>query len=332
MTGNAEGKPLALVDDAGTEALRFDGAILVGRVPRGTLDGHEVTVDLVLPGEQVSRVHARLSPRDGGVIVEDLGSRNGTFINDQRVERPTLARDGDRIRFDLLEYALRDERSPAAAAAGPVVDPQGTVLRSPAKAPPAPVAPAAPSPAPVPDREDTGQKGGTVLGPVRRNLPKVWWPAAGAGTVVVKSPQGERVIDVDALAQGVSEPTLMVFDGNSAAYPYTLKRSGDINFWNIGKDPEAHDLSIVLQDPSVSAFHAKLVRRGDRWKISDMLSTNHTCVNGEVFANKFLQSKDRLRFGNVECVFLLPGPAAGIAAGTRAFFARLLDAVLFWRR
>jgi len=335
MTGTISSKAaLALADDSGREVLRFDRVILVGRVPKGMLDGKEVAIDLVLDDAKISRVHARLSPSDSGVLVEHLGSSNGTFVNDERIDKPKLARDGDRIRFDVLEHVLSDERARAKMRQDPQtppVDPHGRVLRSPMPgvAPPA-KAPVAPIPAP--DREYEGRKGGTVLGAVQ-NLPIFWLPP-GPGTIVVgRGPVPEqRVIDVEALATEVREPTLMVFAGDSAGYPYRLKCSSEFNFWNIGKDPARHDLSIVLDDASVSDFHAKLVRRGDKWKIADQLSTNRTYVHGEIFANKFLQSKDRLRFGRVECVFLLPPVRPPLATRSLALLERLLNALTFWRR
>lgn len=40
---------------------------------------------------------------DNQVYLIDLGSRNGTFVNDRRVAVPTTVRDGDRLRFGLVE-------------------------------------------------------------------------------------------------------------------------------------------------------------------------------------------------------------------------------------
>src|ERR1044072_2061347 len=71
--------------DAGKSA-RLAGTIEIGRDP---------AVDFALRDEQVSRHHARISSRDGGVVVEDLGSRNGTFVNDQPVSGPTSVAPGD---------------------------------------------------------------------------------------------------------------------------------------------------------------------------------------------------------------------------------------------
>jgi len=68
--------------------------------------GDEVTVGraggctLVLADDTfVSQVHARLFRRDGNTFVEDLGSKNGTYVNGDRVAAPTRVRKGDRIQF-----------------------------------------------------------------------------------------------------------------------------------------------------------------------------------------------------------------------------------------
>lgn len=54
-----------------------------------------------------SSLHARVYPRDGEVWVEDLGSTNGTFVNDHRLDAPAPLRRGDRLRIGrtVLEVA-----------------------------------------------------------------------------------------------------------------------------------------------------------------------------------------------------------------------------------
>jgi hypothetical protein len=55
---------------------------------------------VVIPDDQyVSTVHARLYRRGDDLFVEDLGSRNGTFVNGQQVQTPTRLRRGDRVQF-----------------------------------------------------------------------------------------------------------------------------------------------------------------------------------------------------------------------------------------
>lgn len=55
----------------------------------------------------VSQLHARVFHRDGEYFVEDLGSTNGTFLNDHKVAAPVALRPGDRLQVGktVLELA-----------------------------------------------------------------------------------------------------------------------------------------------------------------------------------------------------------------------------------
>jgi pSer/pThr/pTyr-binding forkhead associated (FHA) protein len=55
----------------------------------------------------VSMQHARLSPKDGACLVEDLGSTNGTYVNDRRVQAPVEAKAGDVVRVGKTLLELR---------------------------------------------------------------------------------------------------------------------------------------------------------------------------------------------------------------------------------
>jgi pSer/pThr/pTyr-binding forkhead associated (FHA) protein len=61
--------------------------IVIGRVS---------DVDLLLLDERVSRKHARISTRAGRIVIEDLNSKNGVFVNGRRVSRQELHK-GDEI-------------------------------------------------------------------------------------------------------------------------------------------------------------------------------------------------------------------------------------------
>ena len=80
--------------------------------------------DLVLPDPTVSRRHARVQPQAGALLVEDLGSRNGTRVDGARIETPAVA--GPGALLCLGEVELRVEavaEGDLAAAVGADQDP-----------------------------------------------------------------------------------------------------------------------------------------------------------------------------------------------------------------
>ncbi len=82
----------------GTTLPLTSSAILIGRAASCTL---------VLDDDYSSSRHARLYPENGQWFVEDLGSTNGTFIGQRRVDRPTPVRPGDEVRVGKSTLELR---------------------------------------------------------------------------------------------------------------------------------------------------------------------------------------------------------------------------------
>jgi hypothetical protein len=79
------------------------------------LIGRGEECDIVVPDRQISRQHARLSRTPQGVLVEDLGSKNGTYVNGVRAEGPTALQDGDvvQVAFTLeLVFVAHDATLP----------------------------------------------------------------------------------------------------------------------------------------------------------------------------------------------------------------------------
>ena len=57
--------------------------------------------------DYLSQFHARLFPRDGAWFVEDMGSTNGTFLNDLKVVGPLEVHAGDDVRLGRTVLQLR---------------------------------------------------------------------------------------------------------------------------------------------------------------------------------------------------------------------------------
>lgn len=73
--------------------------------------GRDHALPLALPGDtQASRRHARMTPQNGGAVVEDLGSTNGTFVNDQPIHSPRSVGPGDRVRVGLTVLEIRSRQ------------------------------------------------------------------------------------------------------------------------------------------------------------------------------------------------------------------------------
>jgi pSer/pThr/pTyr-binding forkhead associated (FHA) protein len=62
--------------------------------------------DIVVDSIQASRVHALIDVERAFVTIRDLGSRNGTFVNDVRIESQVLA-EGDVIRLGSYEMRFK---------------------------------------------------------------------------------------------------------------------------------------------------------------------------------------------------------------------------------
>lgn len=93
---------LIIRERAGDERREFfdEQEILVGRIPGN---------DLVLRAGNVSRQHARFMFRDGRLIVADLGSANGTYVNGRKIRHATILRDSDEVWIG--DFYLRVEMS-----------------------------------------------------------------------------------------------------------------------------------------------------------------------------------------------------------------------------
>jgi len=76
-----------------------------------TTIGRTIENDVVITSRRVSRVHAHVQRQGQRVILADLGSTNGTFLNDERVLAPVELRDGDSISVGGVALTYHDPES-----------------------------------------------------------------------------------------------------------------------------------------------------------------------------------------------------------------------------
>ncbi|MCB2214107.1 FHA domain-containing protein [bacterium] len=99
MTTNDKEFPLLLAQSGPLEGQRW-------KIMSDMVLGRDSNCDIVVPMRQVSRQHARLTAGQDGVLLEDLGSKNGTYLNSSLVREPVLLTDGDELQISLAQHFI----------------------------------------------------------------------------------------------------------------------------------------------------------------------------------------------------------------------------------
>ena len=145
--------------------------ISVGRDP-----GNDITIN----HPQISRQHARLMRQGGMLVLEDLGSTNGTFVNGMRLTSPHTLANGDVVGLGdsvtLTFYGQPSGAEETIVARPGMVPPPPPPPARPVAAPPRPPAPqTAPPPPPPPP----------FAAPPEKKSRKGVWLGCGCGTIVI---------------------------------------------------------------------------------------------------------------------------------------------------
>jgi pSer/pThr/pTyr-binding forkhead associated (FHA) protein len=85
---------------AGEQVYHLQSRLTIGRAPEG---------EIYLPDPSVSRQQALVFIEDEKAILEDMGRRNGTYVNEERVKRALLS-SGDVVRFANITVRFLKEK------------------------------------------------------------------------------------------------------------------------------------------------------------------------------------------------------------------------------
>ena len=100
--GRGRGTPSKVVvlasDGSRVSTHRLSGTLEIGRDPACQIRPNDT---------YLSQQHARIFDRNGSWVVEDLGSTNGTYLNQQKVTVPSQISPGDRIRVGKTVLEVR---------------------------------------------------------------------------------------------------------------------------------------------------------------------------------------------------------------------------------
>ncbi|WP_223636371.1 FHA domain-containing protein [Corallococcus sp. EGB] len=268
-----------------------------------------------LTERNVSRRHARLVRLNGHVVLEDLGSYNGTRINGERVAGQLPLKEGDLIQIGDYDLALQVEGGANAAA------PTGAITAK---------VPASRRPEPEPEEDDDVDSGppprDTMVdgedeaeddedsGDEHDHTP-VSADARRNATSIIRMDQMEadRPRRVERVPED-EQPRLLVLAPNEfKGQEFDCNRTE----LRIGRTSEN---DVALDHRSLSRTHAKVVREETgEWRVIDMQSANGLTVNGESYAQATLAHGDIIEMGHVKLRFVGPGSLAeDIAAQERS--------------
>lgn len=98
---SSQSAPWRLVSDSSW----LPGKTFIIPPERAVVIGRTEKCDITIPGTHLSRRHTELRIQGSQLLVKDLGSSNGTFLNDKSITEAT-AQNGDRLRLDVYTFRL----------------------------------------------------------------------------------------------------------------------------------------------------------------------------------------------------------------------------------
>ncbi len=301
----------SLVTEDGTEHV-LAGEMKVGRVAE---------CDITIEDPKVSRAHAMIRVEGERVTVEDLGSANGSRINDKRAEGVAGLSDGDTLSFENHHLTV--------VITGVTVDEDQTVVNlpddddatvvggyTPAEPEPAPepaaaAPPPAPEPAPEPPPAPAAPKSAAAS-----SLPGSWVEDEDDGEhtqILMPGTAADSAMESHVHDRESEQAHLQVIVEGNGTDLFELEISGgtDPDVWEVGR---AETCQIALSDPSVSSRHAQLIHQNGRWRLVNLVSANGIYVNEEKRLTAYLGDGDKIRLGMANLVFRTAVGAAAAAA------------------
>ena len=310
MGRSESGIEVRLVAAAGLSA---DAAIGLGA---RTTVGRAAECDICINDQKISRLHAVITVQDGEVAVEDMNSTNGTWVNDERIDRPTGVKDGDSLRFQNYSYQINITTTTAAsppASSAEFVDQQEPDERPMQESDEAPLPELDDQPAATDELSVAAVSG--RLDSAKPRLPGSWINADSSRVTRVLNASGAASKDMSeevkaTLASRFTDrPHLVAVSDDEVSAVFGLATSEGRDVWEIGRDANCE---IVLDESSVSGKHAQLVHENGSWRLVNLVSANGTLVNGERCLDAFLADGDVLDLGLAKLVFHVGAEASAV--------------------
>ena len=232
--------------------------------------GRKSDNDFVIPLPNISSYHAMIEFQDGKIVLEDLNSTNGIFVNGKKLTDRVSVACGDRIAFGSIDFLFECEEKVVqdAVVQQGEESAEGTVMIDVTEVPDIPIIP------------------GDV--------------EVSAGSA--KAQGGARKTVLFGMKNVLMTPRLVLLDKDmNPTEEFSLEKAE----MQVGRES---DSDIQIDDASISRVHALFTRQGNNsYTVEDENSTNGVFVRDKKVSHHTLCHGDILRFGDVSAVYLAPG-------------------------
>lgn len=253
------------------------------------LIGREKDCDIQLKAGNPSRMHAQIIYKNGQLLLDDLNSKNGTFVNNKRISTATPISPGDIISFSTNEFTLlsSDPEADTIISKKPLSNKRIHSF--------------------IVDSETELDPNETAL---QHDYPlPAGWRADDTfiKTLFKKEPTTKADYSLDRLIKDTLSDDDTVYIGALIFNPHSdkpiifgLTVEMQQRSLSVGR---SHECTFTINDPSVSEHHANLTFKKGKWHITDNKSTNGIKNHREHISTKALDNGTTLSLGQIKMVY-----------------------------
>ncbi len=252
--------------------------------------GRSQECDLIVSSGYPSRKHAKITVDGDSLVLEDLGSTNGTFVNKRQIDAPAKIRPGDVVKFDSAAYHVV---APESGSSTLVMRNLGATSQIPASSS-------------IVIEEEEQDIGSETAFHQAFPLPADWSESESGGQTFTgdafSREKIDQLLDKCLPKDRKVSAALVITSGNHKSRVVGLIPKGAAQRWTIGRSEKCQ---FPLTDASVSSQHAILQFANEAWEIKDTDSTNGMKINGRKESQGRLRDGDKVSLGQVNMVFRL---------------------------
>ncbi|VUD68846.1 FHA domain-containing protein FhaB [Thalassocella blandensis] len=239
-----------------------------------------------------SREHARISEKAEGLVVQDLHSTNGTFVNNQQIDEATVLKEGDIVKFGAEAFSVQLQEHKDAT----------VFMRAHMKSP------AAETIIEEDDEDDGGEDSTSFI--QLYTLPPGWREfenegKGGLSDADIKKKQAiDRYVEKFSASLKGKKGLILLFFTEDNLPTIKVVSSKEPKTWSLGRNK---DCDVVFEHSCISKHHANVVFDGSGWEIQDNASTNGISVDGRKQEKITLQDDMKIKIVSVELLVRLIG-------------------------